>query len=90
LYLANECVLLNPLTWAKYGHMIEAMKLHAVEGTSPAGETEADGEARLAKIKARSLALVFHPVSTESTTSPRRQQMGDVEVSSNVSMKEAL
>jgi hypothetical protein len=90
LYLANECVLLNPQTWAKYGHILEAMRLHAVEGTGRAGESEADGDARLAKIKARSLALVFHPVSTESTTSPRRQQMGDVEVSSNVSMKEAL
>ncbi|ORY23991.1 hypothetical protein BCR39DRAFT_548068 [Naematelia encephala] len=74
LFDAVPVVLLNPIAWRSNAELISEVIL----SSSSNEKTGARRAQQLADVRRRSEALVFRPVTTESTTSPRRQQMEEI------------
>jgi len=96
LFDSDPLVLMSPLTWRQHESSLEGI-LMASAGNERA-DTRADGTLRqkrsrrrlLDGVKARSDRLGFQPAVAESATSPRRQQMQDLQVSQTVLMEDGI
>jgi mediator of RNA polymerase II transcription subunit 12 len=75
LYTANEESLLSPAVWRNHSTKIKSI----TRFTQPDERlSSALDDARLAAIERRSHAMIFQPATSESSSSPRRQQMEDL------------